>query len=66
MLTCLYKSIEKIPQPFTKGDIVKRRIKVSRFVGCFVHIFVIFALIPQNPVLVEWFSQSGWSKLGDI
>ena len=25
---------------------------------------MIFPLIPQNPILVEWFSHSGWSKLG--
>ena len=25
---------------------------------------MIFQLIPQNPILVEWFSHSGWSKLG--
>ena len=24
---------------------------------------MIFPLIPQNPILVEWFGHSGWSKL---
>ena len=25
---------------------------------------MILPLIPQNPILVEWSSHSGWSKLG--
>ena len=28
------------------------------------HVIMIFPLIPQNPILVEWFRNSGWSKLG--